>query len=163
MKRLIAIIMVIIISIGLIGCGQNSDIRVPLNFYYCSDPVTYNSQTGVIAPEVREGSNITGLHDALNVYLDGPVSDGYRSIFPKNTSIVDISQSEDILTVVLSDEIASLSDHKLTLACIGLSLTALELCDCSFVRIYAENSDLSSSPFIEINRRNLLFIDSYSN
>lgn len=163
MKRILTAIIVILLLIPFCGCEKSNDFRVPVNFYYCTDPIGYNSADAVISAEVREGEGY-GEHvqAILELYLKGPVDDGFRRPFPAGVCVENITVADNQVTVFLSREFSQLADHSLTLACTCISMTVMDLTDCDMVRIQVADTLLDGNEYIEINRENLLFLDEYT-
>lgn len=162
MKRMMTLIMAILLVIPFFGCGKDNDFRAPVNFYYCTDPVDYQSDYAVISPEIREGDGVNeNLLQLLDLYLAGPITDGFRSPFPNGVRMEEISEENDLVTVSLSKEFSQLTDYSLTLACTGLSMTVMDLTGCETVRIQVADAPLGGSDYIEMNREKLLFLDEY--
>lgn len=163
MKRMMTVVMVILLVIPFCGCKKGNDVRDPVNFYYCTDPVDYNSADAVLSPEIREGEGYgDDLQALLDIYLDGPITAGFRSPFPSGVYVETITSKDDLVTVSLSKEFAQLTDYTLTLACAGLSMTLMDLTGCETVRVQVTDSQLGGSEYIEMNHNNLLFLDAYS-
>lgn len=161
MRRILCVILVLLLAFSLYGCGKKDNIRVPVNFYYCTDPINYNSSDGVVSCEIRDAggyeSNQTQL---LSLYLKGPVSDGFRSPFPANVQIEDLMQSNDSVRIILSNDFFQLTGRDQTLAHTCLSLTVMDLYQCETVQITSADL-LNNDSYIEMNRGDFLFLDDY--
>ena len=162
MKRLLSIIMTVVLLSFCMGC-KSEDIRTPVNFYYCADPVHYNDPQGVISPELRDRSgyqdDLTGL---LSLYLQGPLSEGYASPFPQNVQLEAISVADSVTEIQFSKEFSDLTGHKLTLACVCVTMTVMELVPAQAVRIQVADTQLDGSDYIEMTSHDLIFIDDYT-
>lgn len=163
MKRMIAIVMIILLIGSACGCGRGNDIRTPVNFYYCTDPVDYNTVNGVISPEVREGDGYDkDLKALLDLYLQGPVTDGLRSPFPSGVFVESITEENAIISICVNRSFSQLTGYHLTLACASLSMTIFDLHECETVRITVSDALLDGSEYIEMQRHDLLLLDEYT-
>lgn len=162
MKRLLCVTLIVIVVFHLYSCG-NTDIRTPVNFYYNTDPVDYNNPQGVISPEIRDrdgfSNDLTGL---LNLYMQGPVTEGYLSPFPQGVNVDSISISDNVTDVYFSKELSTLTGYRLTIACVCISMTVLDLTNSQSVRIHATDALLDGSAYIEMTHQDLIFLDDYT-
>ena len=94
MKKAISLFLILCILFSAIGCSKKDEIKSPVNFYYCTDPVNYNSTTGVISAEIRDKSEYSDLLSLLNLYIQGPVTDEFRSPFPAGVQIININTND---------------------------------------------------------------------
>lgn len=161
MKRVLLLILILFLTISVLGCNRQDEILEPVNFYYCTDPVDYNTSTGVISPEQRDQSGYNDLQELMNLYLAGPNSDRFRSPFPIGVKIVSIDYQTTTTVVCVNDTYATLSGHELTLACVCLSKTVMDLTGCTAVRIQAESLPLDANAYIEMSGDDFLFLDEY--
>ena len=161
MKRTILLSLILCISFTAIGCGKQEEIKSPVDFYYCTDPVSYNSTTGVISAEIRDKSEYIDLQSLLNLYVEGPLTSGFRSPFPSDVQVLNVGFQASTAIVCMNDAFAALSGHNLTLACVCISKTVMNLTDCSTVQIQASSLPLDNNAYIEMNERDFLFLDEY--
>ena len=161
MRRISCTILALLLASSLYGCGKKDNIRVPVNFYYCTNLINYNSSDGVVSCEIRDASGYESNHtELLSLYLKGPVSDGFRSPFPTNVQIESLKQSNDAVTIILSNDFFQLTGRDQTLAHTCLSLTVMDLYQCETVQITSADL-LSNNSYIELNRDDFLFLDEY--
>jgi len=161
MKKSILLILILCVITSAFGCGRQAEIEAPVNFYYCTDPVDYNSPTGVISAEMRDQSGYSDLLSLLNLYIGGPESEGYRSPFPVGIQVLSVDCQTSTAVICMNDAFAELSGHDLTLACVCISKTVMELTDCASVRIQTKSLPLDSNAYIEMTSRDFLFLDEY--
>ena len=162
MKRFIFAILALSLLLCLVGCSNN-DVRVPVFFYYCTDPVDYNSSTGVISAEIRDRDGYgDDLVSILNLYLQGPESDAFRTPFSDDINTVSLLTNDSIAEVILNQQFSNLTGQDLTLACACISMTVMDLTNSETVRISSENAQLDGNDFIEMSRSDLLFLDTYT-
>lgn len=127
MKQFLSILLVASLLMACCGCGQaDSVLQEPVNFYYRTDPANYTSQT--ITPEKRESAGYEDdMTKLLQLYVKGPVTDGFVNPFPKNVEVKGVSVNSNTVYLLLSEEFAELSHINMTSACACLTLTVLEL------------------------------------
>ena len=126
MKRLLCLILTAAMVLGLLpGCAERA--KEPVTFYYLRE----NPGRGLgpeIAGEIREGSgHRDNLRELLSVYLMGPADKELTSPLPRGTILYQLEQTEDSVTIGISDTTDALSDSRFSLACACLSLTCMEL------------------------------------
>lgn len=161
MRQCISLLLAVSFFLALCGCGS-SDIVTPVNFYYCTDPVDYNTPEGVVSAEIRDADGYGKDFQALlNLYVKGPNSDGFRTPFPAGTNVVSIVITDLTAEICLNDVFASLSGHKLTIACVCMSKTVMDLTGCTSVRIQSESLQLDGNPYIEMTSQDFIFLDEY--
>ena len=81
-----------------------------------------------IAVEIREGSgHRDNLRYLLAFYLMGPADKELTSPLPRGTVLYQLEQTEDAVTIGISDTSEALSDSRFSLACACLSMTCMEL------------------------------------
>lgn len=159
MKRFVVTLLVLIILTCCCAC-TNDDVRKPVNFYYLSNPVDYNTSSGVVSPEIRDGEGYENdLASILSLYLNGPESEEYASPFPNGTEINRLTLDLQYADIEFNSAFSSLTGHDLTIACVCMSKTVIELTQCQAVRISAVGSQLNGNDYIEMTEENFLFID----
>lgn len=160
MKRTIAIFLCFSMAFSICSCKSREEIKKPANFYYCTNPIIYNSESGLVSAEVRETAGCyEDMTVLLELYLQGPITDGHRSPFPSNVSVVIYYRNEGTIRLELSEEFASLSGFDLTVACTCLSMTLFELTDAQYIEISAQYSLLDSKRSITMRRDSFIFLD----
>ncbi len=162
MKKILCLILISAISLGFIGCKPEADeIKKPVNFYYCRNPIDFDSAQGVITAEIRESANYRSQVKLIDRYLRGPESDALVSYFPYDTKVINLSVSNNTVTVEVSEYLSKVTGIELTLACTCLSMTLMELMNADTVNISAENALLDGKEVITITKDNLLFQDDH--
>lgn len=164
MKRIIALLLILILGFGLSACGQQEEkIQYPVSFYLLQipqNPMNHGSDDSVITPVVREAFGIRNdLTALLNCYLEDPGTEETYSPFPIGTSVVAVHFDQDTVELTLTDEFAQLSGFDLTLACACMTQTVLDLTGAETVRIRAETEQLDGRPAITMRRENLVLTD----
>ena len=155
MKRTIAMILFLSMTLGLIACEQPK-LRTPGTFYYLRTNTSYGVSDGVFAPEQRE---LDGMEEDLNavleLYCKGPITSGLETPLPAGTSILSHSLEKNVLTLVFSPQFAQLSGIELTLAAGCLSRTFLELTGAQKLILKADGALLGGQIAMEIFRGDL--------
>ncbi len=154
MKRILALILVFVLM--LCGCSSSGErIKEPVTFYYLNGEYAYFSEEGVLVPEIREASgHRDNLSYLMALYLVGPSQDDLVSPLPRGTRIYFSEQTQDTITLKLSDTANTLSDIDFSLACACLSLTCLDLADVETVTVISGERTLS------MNAKGLVLYDS---
>lgn len=161
MKQLFCFLLALIILLPLFGCSVNTtqNFTAPFAFYYCTKSLSYDTPSGVVAYEMREGSGYENDPAALlELYLQGPVSTQLTSPFPTNVKITHYLATEDRVQIVLSKEFSSLQGIDLTLAATCLAQTIFEMIDTDTVHIAFETESKKRQSII-ITAGNYLFSD----
>lgn len=159
MKR--SIILFVLLSFLLCACSSHNDKpKSPVNFYYLNQTITYNSQTGIIAPQIREGAGYENdILSLMNVYIKGPDSQLFISPFPDRLEILDISQAEGVAYLTVSDQICMLTGHDLTLACVCLSRTVMDLTNMNAVQIAVPDRLIDGKTSLMIRAEDIVYMD----
>lgn len=166
MKRSVCLLIVIALLIVLPACKNSSPQYQgeEVLFYYCTDPLVYDSELGVISPERRyySGSD-TSLDALLNLYLSGPIERGFRSPFPDGLFAENVTLGSNRVHITLCSMFSELNDLDLTLACVCLSKTLQETAKVDNVYITYENSITGNRHTVTIGPDSYELIDQSSN
>ena len=159
MKRWICLILLAVLLLS--GCETQEEFYAPVTFYYGNPNVTYFSEDGVIAREVREAIGHEDDYEyLLNLYLDGPETSEVKRVFPKNVELVRLEILGGTALVVLNDAAARLTGLDLTIACACLTATICDITGIHTVTIQAETQLLDGNKSITMNRNHILLLDS---
>lgn len=161
MKKIVIILLTVLILLSAAACGRDEDsIHEPIHFYYCNDTISYHSVNAVISAEVRERADAgEDLKAVLNLYLAGPCSEDHISPFPTGVRLESLSQSNGIVSVVLSEAFASLKGLDQTVACACLAKTVLDYTNCNGVKIFTQDPSADKGAYIFMDRDSLLLLD----
>lgn len=160
MKRFMCTLLASILIAMLCACNSAQQIEVPVNYYYRTRQVQYNSDTGVISAEIREAKGSKeNYHHLIEQYLNGPKSNHYISPFPAGTTLEELNVDNNRVQIVLSPHMALLSGSELMIACICLARTLLEMTGVKYVQISAENSLLNNEQSITLSSDSFVLID----
>ena len=152
MKRFLCLMLTVSMLLCLLtGCVERA--KEPVTFYYLRE----NPSRGLgpeIAGEIREGSgHRDNLRYLLAFYLLGPADKELSSPLPRGTVLYQLEQTEDAVTITISDTSESLNDSRFSLACACLSMTCMEL-----LRV-KEITVVSGSRNTTIRQDNLILTD----
>ena len=158
MKRLLLFTLIFAVLLSTAGCAHSSIVD-PVSFYYPHKTFTYAAPDDVIAPEIREGSQIANIQQLLNAYLEGPKDLTLVFPFPKGTRLVDTAKIDDVRIITLSDDLAVLSGVNLTLACCCLAKTVMAYSGEDSVQIQLESALLDGESSIVISADTVILFD----
>lgn len=159
MKKWISILLIFTFSFLLLSCHRSTP-KDPLKFFYIRKEIDFESDAPVITSELRESNgNSSDINALLQLYINGPESDFLYSPIPEGTQLIRTEQTDDILFLCLSDSFAGITGLDLSLACIALGKTAMELTDAQQVRICAETEMLDGEEWIIISEENILLTE----
>lgn len=130
MKR--CIIIWIFAALLISGCGQYTQLRDPITFYYVRKDYSSDMQS-ILGSEEWESPEDRNLQHLLALYLMGPTRDDLVSLLPNATKVLSLEQSEQHIFLTLSD--ASLSESDFTLVCACLAQTLLNLTDAQQITV----------------------------
>ena len=90
MKKTSLLIGCFLVIFLLCACSAKKDeLQEPVHFYYTNTEISFNSDDGVLAKEIREGAGFhSNLSAFLHAYLRGPVSPDMESIIPTSANII---------------------------------------------------------------------------
>ena len=154
MKRFFTALLMI--SLLLSGCGFFQErIMEPVTFHYLRSDYLYGKDSSVIVSEEREASgHRDDLSYLLALYLMGPVQKDSISPLPPGTRILKPEQHGNTVTLELTNPSYTFQDTELTLACVCLTLTSLDITDAQEVVITYQDRTVS------MTRESLTMMDS---
>lgn len=157
MKRLITLLLAL--SMALCACAFPGSHEGQTAFYYPVAASSYTMEEAYIQPEYRQITD-TELAQLLRVYLLGPQDNqSFSSPFPAGTGLVSVSMEDGLLDVTLSTGFSACTGLELTIACACLTMTCLELTQAETVRIRADGAQLDGTPWVQMQRSDLLLTD----
>lgn len=153
MKRIVACILLAVISLNFTGCVSISeDQEDTTTLYYIRSEYQYHNADNVIVGEDRTLAPKTEIRQLLDLYLAGPVDDSLVSPIPKGIEVVDIREYSGLLELTLSDTEA-LTDAQFSLACVCLGKTMMEDPDIIQVTVISGERNMT------VDRNNFLLTD----
>ena len=164
MKRIICLILCLLLCYPFMGCTAKEEaLHSPVNFYYRTKTVKYNSDQGVIAPEVRESyGHEEDIAYLMEQYLNGPTGGKCISPFPAGTQVVQVDVMKNKVVIVLTSHISLLSGSELYIACTCLARTLLELTDVKEVQIISKDDLLDGKDSITIGADSFMLSDNFT-
>lgn len=147
------ILALVLCAVLVIPYGEIQDY---VTFYYPQTDFSYGSPEGVIGSEMRElNGRVSDLPYLLALYLEGPLSPSLKSPFPSQgtTQILELTQTDRVIQIALSNLDVSMTDSQFSLACACLTKTCLELTEARAVKI------TSGSRSVTMSQDNLLIFD----
>ena len=160
--RRIALLLICILILNLCACKkQQEEIQLPTNFYYSTTEISYNTKSGVINSEVREGIDFQGnLQLLLQEYLQGPHDLDLQALIPSDVTIISCTVTDNAANITFSDSFAKLTGIKLSIACSSLLMTINEYSGFDTLSVRAENSLIDDKDEITITMDDILLLDS---
>lgn len=162
MKKICLLLCCSLLLLMLSACsGKKDDFEEPVNFYYCNRDITYNSSTGVIQAEIREGANFDGnLNAFLYSYLRGPMSSELRSFIPSDVYLISCSVEEDVAVITFSSGFSDLSGVRLSVVCSAILMSINEFSGIQTLHVRAKDAQLDDKDEFVITLDELILIDS---
>ena len=160
MKKIFCLLSCILLVLLMIACsGKKKDIQQPVNFYYLNSDISYNTPTGVISAEVREGAEFQNFKQLLEVYLKGPISSELQSLIPIGVKLQSCVIEEDSLNILFSPQFAELSGVKLTAVSSAILLTAHDYLGVQTLCIRVEGSQLDEKDMLVLSMDDIVLSD----
>lgn len=161
MKKLCILICCVILLQMVLGCNRKEEtFKEPINLYYCSNEITYNSASGVISPEIREGAGMHGnLNAFLHAYLTGPQSTNLHTLIPSDVYLVSCEIDEREISIVLSKSFSKLTGIDLTTACSALLMSIHEYSGAETMRISVKDGQLDDKDEMLFSMNDIVLID----
>lgn len=161
MKKLCFLLCCVFVLQLFSGCTKKNDsFQVPVNFYYSTKEIKYNTPDSVIQAETREGAVYANDVEAfIHAYLQGPVSSDLQSIIPSDVYLVSCEVEGDTVCIVLSTQISKLSGISLLTACSALFLSLQDFAGTQTLQISAEDSLLDDKDVLTITADEIVLVD----
>lgn len=141
MKRVLALMLVLLLMLPLCACGEKEEEVISENSYMLWFAVAHGSDrsdSAAVYREMREWSDTPTAFDLMKALLSGPQSDDLYSPFPEGVSVRFIHTDDETVRVDLSVEYADLSGFDLTVADYCIALTLCQLPEIENVKITVE-------------------------
>lgn len=161
MKKILILVLAVVMLLPLFGCAEEEpEIAVPVTYYYRRAEISFESKTGIVAPEARESQgHENDLTYLLNQYFDGPNDKALQRTFPLGTQLISISVSSQHTVITVSGHLASFKGIDLTIACTCITMTVMELTGTQKVEIKADRALLNDAESIIMDMDTLLMLD----
>lgn len=158
MKRFISLLLIVVLFVSFGACSKNNNESVL--FYYLKTDFKFGTDQTIITPEKRDAAGHYNQYDKLmEAYLSGPIDSAYSSPFPSGTSLISLEINNTRAHIVVSSHLATLSGHKLTIACACIGKTLLEMVDVRSVEIKAQDSLLNGMQSVILSENDLFLWD----
>ena len=156
MKRMILLLAAALLLFFLTGCTQPEDNTCQFYYLRTADTIQYGQEDALIAPVSRTiAGQDAGLNYLIQLYLEGPAEEVYRSPIPKGTYLLSTLWEEDTLVLVFSREFSQLDNMSLTLAGACLSATCHDLAGAEHIQVRSGDSIydfyLNNYTFLEVS------------
>ena len=126
----------------LFGCSAKRNMQEPVSVYYCASQVSYGSADGFIVSEKHEFYNRHNeLKKFINEYLNGPNSPKLVSPFPTGASVLELTERDSTIILMLNLPFLQMTPSELTLAYACISMTLFEITDFQSVHLYIWGTD----------------------
>ena len=161
MRKLTVWICTLLFFCMISGCGaKKQEFEAPVNFYYCRKEISYNTSTGVLQPEIREGSSFhSNLTACLRAYMLGPTSSDLHRVIPAEVYLVSCELQENTALVVMSNQFSQLSGVDLWTACSALMLTVNDFADVEHLTIQVKDALPEAASEFTISMDDIVLID----
>ena len=150
MKRMLALLLIAAMMLALGACVSKQETRVnPISFFYKNREVSFDSEYGVVYPlAVDLDDRNIAIAELISRYLEGPDEDFLECPFPPGTVLYECTWIDGLLTIILSNEFASLSTLDLTIAmgCLTMTMTQIEGVDAVIVDTVDKNLSFRKEP-----------------
>ena len=157
MKR--AITLILCLSLALCACSAEQFLE-PGTFYYHRADIGYQGSEGVVAPEQRELSGISGDLDAIvELYCAGPLAPALETPLPSDTALLSSSLHDDVLTLRFNAALAQLTGAELTIAAGCLAKTFLPLSGAKALILTADGALLGGDTALTVTLEDLSLRD----
>lgn len=157
MRRMILLFLCLLIFFT--GCTEDT-IQTPCNFYYLQREITNTGADSVVAAQVADAGDLSP-QELIRQYLTAVPGSQLVSPFPSGIRLIAYTQSERYVSMIVSDELASLSGMELTLSCVCLSKTCMELAQADIVEIRCQSQKLNGSESVIMTSDSFRLQDNY--
>lgn len=155
MKKIIAIVLILALSIPLFGCGKQ-ELRSPGTFYYYRMETEFSGPDSVLAPEEKELHGIEDdLSAILELYCEGPENRNLESPLPRGCSVPGYTLEDNVLKLHFGTDFAALSGVELTVAAACLARTFLPLTGAETLVLTADGALLNGETSLSLTLQEL--------
>lgn len=155
MKQYLVLLLTLGILLSCAACGAGEE--APPTFYYLrtDESIRYNAPDALVAPVTQELSWDVPLSEMLQLYLQGPGEENYRSPVPMGTRLLRLTQEKDVLVLELSGEFSTLDSIQLSLAGACLAATCHTLAGYEAIEVRSGANiykfDLNDFVFLDVS------------
>jgi len=161
MKKICLLLCCVLILQLLCACGgQQEEFEYPVNFYYVNKEIFYNSASGVIQAEKREGKGLyNNLTAFLHAYLLGPSNSELQQLIPADVYLVSCSADDDIINIVFNSRFSKLTGVKLSTVCAAILLSVYDYTGIDTIQVSAKDSKLEDKDVIVFSMDDIVLMD----
>lgn len=146
MKKAVSCFLLATLLLCLCSCSRgefrNPVYQDPVSFYYPRAEYLYGSDDGAITSEIREAAgHRNDPKYLLTLYLQGPRDQSLCSAFPESILLTDATIDGKTMTVILSADVALLSELELSIAYTCLAQTCVCIADVDTIIIESRVKD----------------------
>ncbi len=146
MKKAVLLLILAALLVSLCSCNQvelkSPVYQDPVSFYYPRAEFIYGSSDGAITYETREAAgHRSDPKYLLTLYLQGPRDQSLRSAFPESMVLTDAKVEGRTITVILSADVALLSELELSVAYTCLAQTCVSIAEVDTIIIESRVKD----------------------
>lgn len=160
MKRLILWLLVFLVVFPMAGCKKTEEIQDPVRFYYRRANIEFGGEDSVVAAETRDAYGLReDLQGLLQLYISGPETETLVNVFPKSVAVMSVLVEDTTAVVQMNRSFAQLGGIQMSVACVCLSKTVMEITGVETVRIYVEKATLAGEQYLEFDKDTVLLED----
>jgi len=152
MKRFVALILACI-TLCLFGCSaSNDEFKAPVNFYYITDPISYDDSSTVISPEIQESDGYDAPVLLLRKYLKRIPGNGFASPYPPGLDIISVEKDGNSAVILLNRSFARLTGSDLSIACACLTWTVCEYLEVDTIYVSSQDALIDGKESITLTK-----------
>ncbi len=156
-KRLTLLLIPVLLLCGCAGPQSNTE---SVYFYYYNVSALYDNTEDVIyAQPIYADMNAMALKDIVSKYLQGTASENMDIPFAAGTTVIEIKEATDALTVILSGECSGVQQLELTLAGSCLARTLFQFTQVQSITVQSEDGFSYAENDLTFTRSNILTAD----
>ena len=161
MKKIALILSVLVVLNLFCGCtAKKEEFEEPVNFYFGRKEIAYNSPSGVIQAELREGASFhNNLTACLRTYMLGPASSHLQRLIPADVYLVSCQLEEETAAVVMSSQFSELSGLELSTACSALLMTIHDYSGVQTLKISAKDALVNDEDEFVLSMDDIVVLD----
>lgn len=160
--RLMALLLALCMLAALPGCNKTKDMQQPVTFYFPAKQTESLSRNTLLCQYFDAVGYDNDIHHLLNAYLNYKVDEECISPFPAKLHLALLSRQGDTLHLTFNETLGNLSGIDLSLACVCIAKTAMELSGCTQVVVQASDALLDGEKSLTFTQDGLHFYENNS-
>lgn len=154
------LILLLVLVLLFCGCaGPQSSTESAFFYYYSVSALYDNTENVIYAQPINADFEKLSLKDILAKYLQGPASENLDLPFTKGTTVIEITEQPDALTVMLSGECSGMQQLELSLAGSCLARTLFQFTQAQSITVQSEDGFSYAENDLIFTRSNILTVD----